>query len=448
MLKRTSTWWLLIALLTAMLLAGMACKSDDNGGGGGNGNGDTPEPTAPLGTATPYTGKIWTMEEILEKDPAVTETAEVEWGFMFELSGGILSGFGEPTGDGVKLAVQEINDAGGFQVGDTIYTIKLIEKDTHANVEDTIAAATTLVQQDGVKVIWGPATVGDEASTAITQQAKVIHICPCQGREKTVFATVEDAQGPNKYAYQTLLPFSLLIGESGKSFVEDWPEAETVAFLCQNTQVGHEVCSAARDAYGGAGLEVVSEEYFPPETTDYSPFLTKLVSKNVDYLFNFADPPNDAAIVKKALELGVGEILMVSVPAETLPLLVGREITKPTIVGAAPRQASIPTSQDAADYFDRYRAFKGELPFASFVSLLTYDYVYMLVAAMQEAGSVDDTDAITEKLAALHYDGVSEDDLFFNRRHMGVHGTDPCIVQSGTETTCEHNPPPEAAKLQ
>jgi ABC-type branched-subunit amino acid transport system substrate-binding protein len=435
-----------IALAAALFLLSAACTSDDGGSGGDK----TPEATAPVVTATPYTGKIWTTEEILQKDPGVTKTAEVEWGFMFELSGGILSGFGVPTGDGVKLAVKEINDAGGFQVGDTIYTIKLIEKDTHASVEDTIAAVTTLVQQDRVKVIWGPATVGDEASTVISQQAKVIHICPCQGREKTVFATVDDAQGPNKYAYQTLLPFSLLIGDAGKSFVQDWPDAETIAFLCQNTEVGHEVCGAAKDAYGSAGLEVVSEEYFPPETTDYSPFLTKLVSKNVDYLFNFADPPNDAAIVKKALELGVGEILMVSVPAETLPILVGREITKPVIVGAAPRQSSVPTSPAAADYFERYTAFKAPdpLPFASFVSLLTYDYVYMLVAAMQEAGSVDDTDAITEKLATLHYEGVAEDDLFFNRRHMGVHGTDPCIVQSGKETTCEHNPPPEAAKLQ
>lgn len=443
MLKRTSVWWLLIALVTTVSLAGTACKNDKKTTP--NGGGETPVATTGA-TATPYTGKIWTSDEILAKDGSATRTAVVEWGYMFELSGGILAGFGVPVGDGVKMAVKEINDAGGFQVGDTVYTIKLIEKDTHASVQDTIAAATELVQDEQVNVIWGPATVGDTESTAITQQAQVLHICPCNAREKNSLASLELAQGENKWAFETLLPFSLLIGQGARNFVKEWPEMHTVAFLCVNSEVGHDVCGAAAKAYADAGMEVVSEEYFPNETTDYSPFITKLVSKNVDYLFNFADPPNDTQIVKKALELGVGRVQQVNVPADLVETLVGRALTVPVIVGAAPRQATQPTTPEAAAYFARYKAFKGgDLPFASFVSLLTYDFVYMLVGAMQQAATVEDTTAISDALETFHYNGVGEPDIFFNRRHMGIMGTDPCTVQQGKPIVCTHNdPPPEA----
>jgi hypothetical protein len=45
----------------------------------------------------------------------------------------------------------------------------------------------------------------------------------------------------------------------------------------------------------------------------------------------------------------------------------------------------------------------------------------------------------------VHYKGVAEDDMFFNSRHLGVHGTDPCTVLM-SEITCEHIPAPEEAK--
>jgi ABC-type branched-subunit amino acid transport system substrate-binding protein len=82
---------------------------------------------------------------------------------------------------------------------------------------------------------------------------------------------------------------------------------------------------------------------------------------------------------------------------------------------------------------------------------MTYDYAYMVAAAMQQAGTVDDTTAIAKKLETLHYNGVAEDDLFFNSRHLAVHGTEPCVVRTGADDKetikCTHvAPPPEAAK--
>ena len=445
--KRLKVWWILGVLLTSLMVVGIACGDDD----GVDGEATQPPQASPTAgvdaTVTPFAGEIITPEDVLAKDGSATKTAEVVWGWMFEQSGP-LEGFGVPTGDGVLLAVQEINDAGGFQVGDTIYTIRLIKRDTESSVPSTIAVATGLVRDDGVNVIWGPATVGEPQATPITQDAEVLHLCPCQERETTALSTVEKAQGESRWAFQTLLPFSLLIAQGARDFVEDWPEFETMATLCVNTQNGRDICSRTAEAYAEAGIEVVGQEYFPEGTTDYNPFLTSLRAADPDYIFSFDDPLKQATIIRQAMELGVGRLHIASLPANLIEALVGIPLTTPVIAGAAARQCAQPTSDEAAEYCDRYRAFKGgNLPVAEFVSLLTYDYTYMLVAAMQVAGTVDDTTAISQALETLHYDGVSEDDMFFNSRHLGVHGTDPCIVRSGQPLTCEHvPPPPEAAQ--
>ncbi len=463
MFHRSRITWVLAALVMFSAMVAFACGDNE----GGNGSDSTPSdngtaaPTVDDASPTPYTGVIVSPEDVLEKDGTATKTAELKIGWMFEETGPPeVTGFGVPTGDGVKLAVSEINAAGGFQVGDTVYTIKLVEYDTKSTEQDTIAIAQQLVHDDKVKVIFGPATLGETSATTITQEAKVLHLCPCQQREANALSSVEKAHGESQWAFQTLLPFSLLVDQGAKTFNTVWPNLHSIAFLCQNTATGHDICERTRDAYEKYGIKVIGEiQYFSVGTTDYRPFLTALRNQgDVDFLYNYDNPLNTVAIVRQAIELGVGKLHLVTVPATLVRPLVGRELTVPVSAGAAPRQGVQPTSQKAADFFKRYADFKGgtfeDLPVANFVALMTYDYMYMVAAAMQQADSVDDTTAIAKKIETLHYNGVAEDDLFFNSRHLAVHGTEPCIVRTdpvlgdpNVTIECTHiAAPPEAAR--
>ena len=442
MFQRSRLAAALVALAIFVGLSALAC-GDDGGTPGGNG---TPAPTAELGSPTPFTGVIVGPDDVLAKDPAATETAEVKWGFMFEISGGLLQFFGQPTGDGVKLAVQEINAAGGFQVGDTVYTINLLERDTRSDIPNTIAVTQELVN-DGVNVIFGPATLGETEASSITQRAKVLHLCPCQERELNALSSVEKAKGESHWAFQTLLPFSLLIEQGARNFLRDYPDFKSMALLCQSTASGRDVCGRTAQAYAGVGIEVTAEEYYPAQTSDFSPFLTAIKAGDPDFLFSFEPSQAQATLIRQVLELEVGRLHLATLPADLIQALVGRPLTVPVTAGAAARQHGKPTSQEAADYFERYKAYLdgAELPFVAFGSLLTYDFVYMLVAAMQAAGTVEDTTAIADALEIVHYNGVAEEDLFFNQRHFAVIGTETCVVREGTPIECRHNPPPPEA---
>jgi branched-chain amino acid transport system substrate-binding protein len=451
--------WLLIALVLAIGATAFGCKTKTSTSKTAT---SARTSNAPLPTVTPFTGKIVSPADVLAKDGTATKTVTLDWGAMFELSGPPqVSGFGNPTYEGVKLAVKEINDAGGFQVGDTVYKINIVEEDTGSDVPRTIAAAQSLVQDKQVKVIFGPATLGETEATQITQQAKVLHLCPCQEREQNALSSVDKAHGASQWAFQTLLPYSLLIGQAAQNFKKEYPTFNSIGLICQDSSTGRDICGRTRDAYAAEGIKVIGDiQYFPVGTNDYSPFLTNLKNAgDVDFLFNYDNPENTPTIVRQAIQLGVGKLQLVTVPANLVGPLVGIPITIPISAGAAPRQEVQPTSQKAADYFDRLRAFEGiapggNLPPASFVSLFTYDYAYMVAAAMQKAGTVDDTTKIAKALEIEHFNGAAEDDLFFNTRHLAVHGTEPCTVtpdpvngdpQYHVTITCAHNPPPPEA---
>src|SRR3989304_9147857 len=109
--------WLLAALIVLIASTAFACNNKKS-----TPSTSTPGATSnePLPTVTPYTGKIVSPEDILAKDGTATKEATIDWGFMFELSGPPqVTGFGQPTSDGVKMAVDEINKAGGFRGGAT-----------------------------------------------------------------------------------------------------------------------------------------------------------------------------------------------------------------------------------------------------------------------------------------------------------------------------------------
>src|SRR5271156_6732071 len=82
---------------------------------------------------------------------------------------------GTAISSAVKLAVKEINDAGGFKVGDKTYKLDAYYRDDRTNIDTAIAAARELVDDVGVKAIWGTESHDfSVAMTKITGPAKVL----------------------------------------------------------------------------------------------------------------------------------------------------------------------------------------------------------------------------------------------------------------------------------
>src|SRR5258705_10512335 len=88
---------------------------------------------------------------------AQAQDQELKIGVVAAESGSFVSA-GNTIVGAAKLAAQQINDAGGIQIGGKTYKIKLYIRDNRTNVDVAIAAARELINDVGGKAIWGTAT--------------------------------------------------------------------------------------------------------------------------------------------------------------------------------------------------------------------------------------------------------------------------------------------------
>src|SRR6201994_3359092 len=110
----------------------------------------------------------------LSPKPASAQDQELKIGVVAAESGSFVSA-GNTIVAAAKLASQQINDAGGIKIGGKTYKIKLYIRDNRTDVNVTIAAARELVEDVGVKAIWGTETHDFSVSMAkITGPAKVL----------------------------------------------------------------------------------------------------------------------------------------------------------------------------------------------------------------------------------------------------------------------------------
>ena len=98
-----------------------------------------------------------------------------------------VGGIGELTGDipavgasfknAAEIAVAEINDAGGLEVGGKKYQIELIIEDNAGKAEQSASAAQKLITQDNVVAIIGPnASRYAIPASEIAESSKVVLI--------------------------------------------------------------------------------------------------------------------------------------------------------------------------------------------------------------------------------------------------------------------------------
>ena len=64
--------------------------------------------------------------------------------------------YGYMSSQGLPLAVNEINKAGGFKVGDKTYTIQLIASDTRGDPKEASIQLKKMLENDGLRFVFGP----------------------------------------------------------------------------------------------------------------------------------------------------------------------------------------------------------------------------------------------------------------------------------------------------
>jgi branched-chain amino acid transport system substrate-binding protein len=185
--------------------------------------------------------------------------------------------------------------------------------------------------------------------------------------------------------------------------------AKKTAMLFQNDAFGKVAVDIYSPIFKSAGIEL-QIELFEPGTKDFSAPLAKLAAGKPDYLFPGYTDAVLYDIVRQATETGLFKKFFL-VRGSMAPGLKNKDLID-DYIAYLPKyfEQAEKTEPKVKEFVAKYKAFykTNEFPYdqAPLCSSSCYDHVYMLVAAMEKAGTVDDIAKIKAVLMKERYSGL------------------------------------------
>lgn len=313
-----------------------------------------------------------------EKKPAA-DSNEIKIGGNFELTGGVAS-FGQSTFNGVKMAFDEVNAAGGINGK----KINFIYADNKSEISEATNAATKLVSKDKVVAMVGPVTSASVlAASQVATDNKIVLLTPTATSEKI---TVDNGK-VREYLFRSCF-IDPLQGEVMANFATKTLKSKKAAvYVDSSSDYSKGMAGVFVEKFKTMGGEVVSQEAFLQKDTDFKATLTKIRAQNPDVLFIPGYYQEVGLIVKQARELGMN-----------MPIIGGDGWDSPRLVEIAGAGVLNNTyfcnhysSEDKdpriTKFVDEYKKVYKQNPDA--FAALGYDAGLMLIDALKRANSTD-----------------------------------------------------------
>jgi len=327
---------------------------------------------------------------------AVKEGGVVMIGGMQPLSGAAAFE-GKVAHIGVETAVQDINAAGGRIIGGKHYTFATKCYDHRYTSEGGATAANKLVFDDKAKYIVG--TIGSApslAAQAITEANNVLFMTT--GWNKDVIGKKKPLSfriytGPDEF-----------IGVVVAWVLKKHPEVKNVAILAANDATGYGSAGPSKTYWEKAGIKVNSTDYFERGSSDFYPYLARYIDQKVDAI----DLPgvasdHEALICKQARELGFrGMILGNGMMPDVINKIAGQAAEGMVVRQGVPFGSKFATPAEEKWNNRCKQQYKLDQNM-NFLSLSNYDATFMLVKAMEIAGTVDNPIAVAKALDNLKF---------------------------------------------
>jgi branched-chain amino acid transport system substrate-binding protein len=226
------------------------------------------------------------------EEPAGGASAEpIKIGVVLSLTGNN-AGLGQPEKNALEMEAKRINDAGGVNGR----PIELIIEDDATDDAKANAAASKLVDQDGVIAIIGASgTGGTMAMRDVVARAGIPQVSMAGGTvitnpvDKLVFAT--------PWSNTIVAPFE--IDAMKKAGVTK------VGFISDTGGFGKDGAAVFAEAGIAAGVDIVSTQTLNPCYTDMTAQLTNIKGSDAQALVIWSAGKDAVTVVKNAKELGL-----------------------------------------------------------------------------------------------------------------------------------------------
>jgi len=234
--------------------------------------------------------------------PAAIGNAEpqqsIKIGYLSSLSGPFTP-WGILVRDGMKLAVEEVNAAGGVEGR----PLELVERDDRNSPSEAVTAFQYMVEREHVVATGG--TISSDVGLAVSREA--------EAQKVPLFLTMSGSDAiltkESRYTFRTCLPAAPMNMGYIAGLIQE-KKYTRVGAIVADYAWGHAIndaIDASVRPLPGVKLQV---EVAPVSERDFTPYLRKLQDFNPELLIATGHPPGSVTIARQAIELGLaGQII-------------------------------------------------------------------------------------------------------------------------------------------
>ena len=399
-------WTVSLAALLALALAAIAC------GGGA-------QPAAPAQPAAqpaqPAAPAAEQPTQAMAEQPTQAMTASDEpfrIGVMESLTGPGET-YGNVAVQAKQMAVDEINAAGGINGR----MLELVIEDSKCAAQDAITAYNKLTEVDGVKIILGTSCSGAMLGAAPLAEADGVILF-------SGLATNPDIANAGDYIFRTSMSDLQLGIDTGNVLWADG--VRTLATITETTDYAEGVRRTTVDQFVKLGGQVVAEERYASDVTDFRSQLTKLINANPDAIHIAAQAEfSGGTVVKQVRELGYeGPLYSEIVPVGATAL----EVAGDDATGLKAITAELdPANPKAQEVLNNFRARYDYVTLPWYLGS-AYDDVYIAAECLKMTNDDQDADGFRDCMYQVTWSGAIGEGYSFDA--MGeVEGLSNVVVE-------------------
>src|SRR5215207_287407 len=185
----------------------------------------------------------------------------IKIGLNVELTGTIPV-VGESSKNAAELAIKEINDAGGLDVGGTKYTIELLVEDNEDKAESAVAAAQKLAT-GGVLAMIGPnASRNAIPASVVAESSSMPMISPWSTNPKTT--KVGDTAESKKFVFRAAFIDDFQGVVAAKFAMNELKTTKPAILYDVSSEYNKGIAEVYKRTLEENGIQVISFETYPP----------------------------------------------------------------------------------------------------------------------------------------------------------------------------------------
>jgi branched-chain amino acid transport system substrate-binding protein len=294
--------------------------------------------------------------------------------------------FGQSTDEGIRLAIDEVNAAGGIKGK----KIKLVTMDNQGKAEEAASVVTRLIEQEKVVALLGEvASSRSLAAAPIAQSKKVPMLSPSSTNPKVTEV------GDFIFRACFIDPFQ---GTVMAKFASENLKVKKVAIL-RDVKSDYSVGLADffTSKFKELGGEIVADLSYQSQDVDFKAQLTQIKSKNPEAIFIPGYYTEVGLIARQTRELGIKVPLMGGDGWDSPKLF---EIGKEAINGSyfSNHYSTESTDPNAVEFLNKFKTKYNKQPDG--LSSVAYDATRMLLKAIETSADIT-PQAIRDQLAAI-----------------------------------------------